>query len=120
MQLRLILLGVIVLAFLTLGGFMLWYRGESISAQAARDKALAELSTAVAVNKAQDETIGRLRAEDAAKDKILAEVSDNIAKINEGIADNTAAVSALKDANEDVRAYLTGVVPPNLGLQLNR
>ena len=45
--------------------------------QAARDRAIADMNTAVAANRAQEETIGRLRATAAADDKLLAEMADD-------------------------------------------
>lgn len=109
-----------VIAFLALGGVALWYRGEAISAQAAERQAKADLAAAVSVNDANQETIGRMKALADAKDKLLAEIAGQIADINQNVAENTAAVQGLKDANEDVRAYLAGAVPPDLSLQLNK
>lgn len=119
MPLRLYALLGAVIAFLALGGTALWYRGNAIAAEAATRQAKADLATAVGVNAANDETIGRMKALADAKDKLLADIAGQIATINENVADNTAAVQGLKDANEDVRAYLAGAVPPDLGLQLN-
>ena len=56
-QIRLYLLGGALLAFLALGGVALWYRGEAISAAAARDKAQAALATAVEANRQAAATI---------------------------------------------------------------
>lgn len=120
MTLRLCALLGAVIAFLALGGLALWYRGEAISAKAAERQAKADLTAAVSVNDANQETIGRMKALADAKDKLLAEIAGQIADINENVAENTAAVQGLKDANEDVRAYLAGAVPPDLSLQLNK
>jgi hypothetical protein len=109
-----------VIAFLALGGVALWYRGEAISAQAAERQAKADLAVAKGVNDANQETIGRMQALADAKDKLLADIAGQIANINANVADTTAAVQGLKDANEDVRAYLAGAVPPDLSLQLNK
>jgi hypothetical protein len=73
MSLRLGILVAAAQAFLSLAGAMLWYRGEAISAQADRARAIADLNTAVAANQAQQENIGRLRASAEANDRIIAE-----------------------------------------------
>lgn len=114
-----IMLGTVI-AFLALGGIALWYRGEAIAAEAATRQAKADLATAVAVDAVNQETLGRMKALADAKDKLLADITEQLATINQNVADNTAAVQGLKDANEDVRAYLAGAVPPDLGLQLNK
>ncbi|MER8967731.1 hypothetical protein NKI25_18750 [Mesorhizobium sp. M0808] len=118
--LKLAIAGTIALIIVGLFGAAAVYRGNAIAAQAAERQAKADLAVAVGVNAANDETIGRMKALADAKDKLLAEIAGQIATINENVADNTAAVQGLKDANEDVRAYLAGAVPPNLGLQLNK
>lgn len=107
-------------AFLSVAGLALWFRGEAIQAEAARDRALADLSVAVAANKAQQETIGRLRADAEHNDRIIAEMADELAKIGEAVAGTNEAVGDLKDANEDVRAYLGTLVPADLDRLLNR
>ncbi|MER8394101.1 hypothetical protein NKH10_19615 [Mesorhizobium sp. M1340] len=120
MQIKLIIAGLLALVILGLFSAAAVYRGNAIRAEAETRQAKADLATAVGVNAANDETIGRMKATAEAKDKLLAEVAGQLATINENIAENTAAVEGLKDANEDVRAYLAGAIPPALGLQLNK
>ncbi|TGT76155.1 MULTISPECIES: hypothetical protein [unclassified Mesorhizobium] len=120
MPLRLYAMLGAVIVFLAMGATIFWYRGEAISAQAAERQAKADLATAKGVNDANQETIGRMKALADAKDKLLADIAGQIADINANVAENTAAVQGLKDANEDVRAYLAGAVPPDLSLQLNK
>ncbi len=117
---RLYLLGVAVIAFLTTCGVALWYRAEAISADAAAAKAKADLTTAVAVSKAKDETIGRLRATVEANDRIVATVADQLSAINQAVNETNQQIGALKDGNEEVRAYLAGHVPPDLERLLNK
>ena len=112
-------LGVLI-AFLVLGGITLWYRSEAIGATADAAQARADLSTAVAANKAQEETIGRLHADAAANDRILAKMADDIAGINSATAETNQQIGELKDANEDVRAYLGAAVPADLKRLLDR
>lgn len=111
---------VIALIILGLATTAAVYRGNAIKAEAETRQAKADLTTAIGVNDANEETIGRMKATAEAKDKLLADIAGQLADINENVAESTAAVQGLKDANEDVRAYLAGVVPPDLGLQLNK
>ena len=119
-QLRLYIAGGLLIAFLALGAVALWYRGEAIDAEADAARARADLSTAVAANNVQEETIGRLRADAARNDRILAKMADDIAGINSTTAETNQQIGELKDANEDVRAYLAGRVPADLDRLLNR
>jgi LysB family phage lysis regulatory protein len=119
-QLRLYLGFGILIAFLGLGGVAFWYRGQAISAAADAAQARADRDTAVAANKAQEETIGRLRADAAANDRILARMADDIAGINSNTAETNQQIGELKDANEDVRAYLGAAVPADLKRLLDR
>lgn len=112
-------LGVIT-ACLALGATALWYRGQAISAQAQAAQARLALNTAVAANKVQEETIGRLRASAAANDRIMAGLTEQLAFINASITETNQQIGDLKDANEDVRAYLSGLVPAELKRVLDR
>lgn len=110
----------VLIAFLALGGTALWYRTEAISAEAAARQARADLTAAEAANRAQQETIGRLRASAEANDRIIAQMTDHLAAINAAVADTNHQIGELKDANEDVRAYLAGRVPADLDRLLNK
>lgn len=113
-------LGVLTVC-LALGATALWYRGRAISAQAQAAQARAALDTAVAANKVQEETIGRLRASAAAaNDRIMAGLTEQLASINASITETNQQIGDLKDANEDVRAYLSGLVPAELKRVLDR
>jgi predicted metal-binding transcription factor (methanogenesis marker protein 9) len=70
--------------------------------------------------KAQEETIGRLRASAEANERIIAEMAEQLAAIGQAVTETNQAVGDLKDANEDVRAYLASPVPPDLRLLLDR
>lgn len=110
----------IAIAFLALGGVALWYRGQAISAVADAAQARADLNAVVATNHAQAETIGRLRATSAANDRIVATMAEYLAAINAAVTDTNKQIGDLKDANEDVRAFLAGRVPPELERLLNK
>ena len=114
-QLRIYLLGGAIVAFLALCSVALWYRSEAISAGASRDKAKADLAGAVSVNKAQEETIGRLRVQAEANDRIVANLAASVAGINQSLSEQSKALSGLKDQDATVRDYLNSPVPPALG-----
>lgn len=109
-----------LVAFLAVVAMMLFYRGQAIQADAERDKAVANLSTAIAANKAQEETIGRLRADAVRNDRIVAKLADDIATVNQALSETNESISTLRDANEDVRTYLGLAVPADLRRLLDR
>lgn len=117
---RLAIMAAVAIGFLSLAGVALWYRGQAIAATAQAAQARADLDTAVAANRAQEETIGRLRASAEANDRIVAEMADRLAAINEAVTETNEAVGDLKDANEDVRDYLGTRVPADLDRLLNQ
>ena len=119
-QLRAYLALGVLIAFLVLSAVALWYLSEAIGAAADAAQARADRDTAVAANKAQEETIGRLRADAAANDRILAKMADDIAGINSNTAETNQQIGELKDANEDVRAYLGAAVPADLKRLLDK
>lgn len=120
MQIRLAIAAIILLALLTMGGAVYKYKADATSARAEASQARADLATAVAANRAHEETIGRLRADAARNDRILSQMADDIAGINTTTAETNLQIGELKDANEDVRAYLAGRVPADLDRLLNR
>lgn len=113
-QLRLAIAGVVLVAFISVVAIALWYRGMAIAADRDRAQAQAALSTALDANRVQQETIGRLRAEQARVGDILAGVADQIAGINTKMTESNAAIAALKDDNATVRDYLNAPIPEPL------
>lgn len=110
--------GAFVMACLVAG--LLWYRGEAISAQADAQQARANLAVAEDANKAQEATIGRLRATEEANAKQVAELLDQLDQINKAMAETNDAIKALEKVNADVAAYLGAAVPDDLRKLLNR
>lgn len=110
----------ILLAFLALGLVALWYRGQAIDARADAVQARVALTTAVTANRAQEEAIDRLRASAAANDRIMVGLAEQMATISQTITETNQQIGELKDANEDVRAYLSGLVPADLDRLLNK
>ncbi|MER9851781.1 hypothetical protein NKJ55_31675 [Mesorhizobium sp. M0106] len=114
MQARLIMLGLVVMAFMGLGLVAYHYKVEARDAQTAERAAKADLKVAEDVNEANQEAIGRLQAQAAADAKLTADLAEQIASANQAFIDNNAALVALKDANADIRSFLALPVPPDL------
>lgn len=118
--LKLGIAGAILLAFVTIGAVAYKYRGDAIQAEAARAKIAAELVLAVQANESNLRTIADLQERERRDNVILAQIFAEIEAINRGVADTSQAIVDLEKANADVRAYLGTVVPPDLGLRLDR
>lgn len=99
---------------------LLWFRGDAISARAEQAKALAALNVAVNANRAHEETIRRVTEANRRTDELLAAIAADVAAINDTTAETQASVTELERSNEDVRAYLSGVVPADLQRLLNK
>ncbi len=110
----------ILAAFLAISLVALWYRGQAIDARADAYQARVALTEAVAANQAQEAAITRLRASAAANDRIMLGLAEQLATINTTITETNQQIGDLKDANEDVRAYLSGLVPADLDRLLNK
>lgn len=119
-NLRLYLAAGVAIAFLGLGAYAFWQRGEAISARAEQAKAQAALGEALEANKAHQAAIERLTAINERTDKILADISYKLAGIRDATAETQASVTELERTNEDVRKYLSGVIPDDLQRVLNR
>lgn len=114
MQARLILLGLVVAALMGLGLVAYHYKVEAIAARADAQSAKADLASAQAVNRVNQETIGRLQAQAANDAKLTAELADEVATANKVLRATTAEIQALRAQNENVRTYLDTPVPDAL------
>lgn len=110
----------VVIAFLSLGIWGVYQRSNAISARAERDKAYADLRLAVDANRTNQETIARLKADAERDNQLSAEVLAALDRISADVAEGNKTLDEMKDANEDVRAYLSGRVPADLDKLLNR
>lgn len=99
---------------------VLWYRGEMKGADAARDKASAELSLVRDANEKQAALIDQLACRKERDEQIVADISSKLAGINQTLADTSQAISGLEKDYESVRAYLASLVPDPLRRVLNR
>lgn len=109
-----------VVIFLAVVAAALWYRGQAISAEAARQATEVRLQDAYRANERQRQTIERITEARQRDDAILLELSENIAKLNEATAQTSAALSELERTNEDVREYMGLAIPSDLRGVLNR
>lgn len=98
---------------------MFYYRAEAATAAADAAQARANLAVAEDANKAQEATIGRLRATEEANAKQVAELIDQIDAFNKAMSETTDAIKALEKQNADVAAYLGVAVPADLLKLLN-
>lgn len=108
------------IAILAIVGIALYYRGEMIDASAAQRRAEAELRQAEIANAAALETIERITRMRQADDKILLDLTNEIARLNEVATETQATITELERTNEDVRSYLAGAIPDDLRRVLNK
>jgi hypothetical protein len=114
-QIRLYLLGGVALAFLVTGGVALWYRGQAISATAARDKAQAALATAVEANKQAAATIDAMTEQSRLDGRLAADLAAKNRQLSDDLSDKDAQLDEMENQNADLRAFLDQHVPPDLG-----
>lgn len=119
-QLRLILAGLTVIAFLIAIGVALWYRSEAMSASASAARAKADLATALDANKAQQEENAALRYQIEVNDRIVAGLASRLASIRTELLADREEVADLKDSDNDVRTYLDTSVPGPLRRVLDK
>ncbi|MGN6773525.1 MAG: hypothetical protein ACTHJQ_27305 [Rhizobiaceae bacterium] len=114
-QFRLYLAFGIVIAFLAIGGVALWYRGEAISATAARDKAQAALATAVEANKQAAATIDAMTEQSRLDGRLAADLAAKNRQLADDLSDKDAQLDEMEKQNADLRSFLDQSVPPDLG-----
>jgi len=120
MTLRAYIALAVLLAFMTLGGVALYYRAEAADAAKEAQQAISDRDTAIAANKAQEATIGRLRASAEANDRILSKMADDIAGIHNAAQETNDEIGKLRDENQEVRDYLGVSVPDSVKRVLDR
>ena len=114
MQARAILAGLAALVVAGLVIAMLFYRGEAISAAADAAGARADLATAQEANRQAIDTIASMQAQARIDSRLSAELVEEMRRINDGLAEQSEKLTELEKSNEDVRAYLDGLVPDDL------
>ncbi|RUV00079.1 hypothetical protein EOB36_18215 [Mesorhizobium sp. M6A.T.Cr.TU.017.01.1.1] len=114
MQIKLIIAGLVALAFLGLFSAAAVYRGNAIKAEAETARLQGNLDKAVDANKVSVDTIDRMQKQDAANDKIAADLALKLAAANTALIETTTARADLKGKDENVRSYLDAPVPDSL------
>lgn len=100
--------------FLAVVALALWYRGNAIAAEAEAARVQASLDLALDANKVSVDTIDRMQKQDAANDKIAADLALKLAATNTALIETTTARADLKGKDENVRSYLDAPVPDSL------
>lgn len=111
---RLYLMLGVALVMACLGGAVLYYRGNAISAAAEAAQARANLAVAEDANKEAVRTIDALQEQARQDSRLTASLIEEMRKINDGIAAQNAALGDLEKANVDVRTFLDAAVPADL------
>lgn len=114
MQFKLIIAGLVALAFLGLFATAAVYRGNAIKAEAETARVQASLDLAVDANKVSADTIERMQKQDAANDKIAADLGLKLAAANDALIEKTTARADLKGKDENARTYLNTPVPDSV------
>ncbi|RUW79632.1 hypothetical protein [Mesorhizobium sp. M2A.F.Ca.ET.067.02.1.1] len=113
-QARLIIIGVVIIAFMGLGLVAYHYKVAAKDALVARDAAIRDRDLAVATNKANE--AARLKAEaDAAKaDKLVSALQDEIDTANQSTLDMATKLSEIRANNAKVNDFLGTPIPDDL------
>lgn len=113
-QIKIAAAGLVLLAFLGLFATAAVYRGNAIAAEAETARLQANLDKAVDANTVSTATIERMQKQDAANDKIAADLALKLAAANAALIETTTARADLKGKDENVRSYLDAPVPDSL------
>jgi hypothetical protein len=113
-QVRLIILGAVIIAFMGLGLVAYHYKVSARDALVERDAAIRDRDLAVATNKNNE--AARLKAEaDAARaDKLVSELQDQIDTANQSTLDMATKLSDLRAHNATVNDFLNTPIPADL------
>lgn len=113
-QIKIAAAGLLALAFLGLFATAAVYRGNAIAAEAETARVQANLDKAVDANAVSTDTIARMQKQDAANDKIAADLAVKLAAANTALIEKTTARAALKGKDENARNYLDTPVPDSV------
>lgn len=119
-QIKLAIMAILAISFMALGLVAYHYKASALEARAEAKQAISDRDTAIAANKAQEATIGRLRASAEANDKILSKMADDIAGIHNAAQETNDEIGKLRDENQEVRDYLGVSVPDSVKRVLDR
>lgn len=114
LQAYLIGAGILVLVLTGMAAAIYKYRGDAIGARAEAARLAGQLQTAIDVNRAQEATIGRMRAQAEADAKGAAELAEELRLLNENVAAINEERRALKDSDATVKEFLDTPIPDAL------
>ncbi|TIN84369.1 hypothetical protein [Mesorhizobium sp.] len=114
---KLAVAAVLAIVILGLASGLFYYRGNAISAEAEARQMRADRDTAIAVNKAQDEAIGRLKAAKEKSDLLAADLAEQVKISSQALVDAAAERRTLENENEDIRKFLALRIPDALRLR---
>lgn len=114
MQARIIAAATLAAIIGGLVAVMLFYRGQAISAEADAARARADLVLAETANRQALDVIASMEAQARIDSRLTADLVEEMRRITEGLAEQAGKLEELERSNEDVRAYLDGVVPADL------
>lgn len=97
-----------------------YYRSAITTAESHNIQLSTELKAVTETASQQRQTIVSLIELNAAKDKIVAGISDDIASINANTVQLGKDLTGLKESNPDVKAFSDIAVPPAVNELLNR
>lgn len=109
----------VILAFSTVSGAALWYRGQAIKAGAKQATTQKELETAQSVNAAQQATLDRVLAFKAADDASALVLKAKLESLAAGTDKALQTVRDLERSSANVKAYLNTAIPVELRGLLN-
>ena len=113
-QVKLAIMAIFAIAFLSLGGVALYYRAEAADAAKEAQQAIADKDKAVEANKDAQNTISALQEQSRLDSRLTASLVEEMRKISDGLAEQSQQIDELEKSNADVRAYLDTVVPADL------
>lgn len=114
------LYGGILVAFLALGGVMLYYRGEAIDASAKLAMTQDKLNDAMRANEQQQRAIEQIKQWRETDNKTIADLQGRITDIGTKQNEQLGKLRDLERQNAETQAYLSTVIPDALGQLLNR
>lgn len=103
-----------LISFMGLGLVAYHYKSAAQQAVVARDAAIRDRDAAVGVNKANEATMARLKADKDVSDKLAADLADEIEAANNSTLTMAKTLADLRAKNAEVDAFLKLVVPPAL------
>ena len=108
-----------LLIIVGMAALIFYYRGAAIASEAELNETKVQLALSVAASKEKDKAILRQEAAIASLNKLMLDVANEVEQINQASREQTAAIAELSEANENVRAFLATVLPPDLSKLLN-